>query len=214
MKFYDRFILPRVVDFTCSRNPNMRQRAKVVPAASGCVLEVGFGSGLNLPFYDSALVEHLWALDPSHEMWAIAEPKAHAARFPVEFVEASAEDMPLPTGSVDTVVITYTLCSLPDVPRALGQIARVLRPSGRLLFCEHGLAPDEIVRKWQRRMNPLWKRLGGGCNLDRDIPGLLREAKFQTIDMLTMYIPGWKPACFNYWGKAIFAGVHASPNSG
>lgn len=202
MNIYDRFVLPRVVHFTCSRNPNMRQRAKIVPAASGKVLEIGFGSGLNLPFYDSAAVQHLWALDSSQEMWALAQQKVHRASFPVEFLEASAEDVPLPDRTVDTVVITYTLCTLPDVPRALTQVARVLRAEGHLLFCEHGLAPDEHVRNWQNRVNPLWKRFGGGCHLNRDIPALLRDGGFQAVEMSSMYIPGWRPASFNYWGTA------------
>jgi len=213
LNLYNRFILPRVVHFTCSRNPNMRQRAKVVPAASGRVLEVGFGSGLNLPFYDSAMVQHLWALDPSQEMWALARAKAQRAPFPVEFLEASAEDVPLADGSVDTVVITYTLCTVPDVPRALAQVARVLRTDGRLLFCEHGLAPDERTRRWQNRLNPLWKRLGGGCHLNRDIPALLRAGRFQLIEISTMYIPGWKPASFNYWGEAIPSSPGGGPVS-
>jgi ubiquinone/menaquinone biosynthesis C-methylase UbiE len=203
MNLYDRFVLPRVVHFTCSRNPNMRQRAKIVPHACGRVLEVGFGSGLNLPFYDSTLVQHLWALDPSQEIWALAQSRAERASFPVEFLHAPAEDVPLADHTVDTVVITYTLCTIPDVPRALGQVGRVLRSDGRLLFCEHGLAPDPRTRNWQNRLNPLWKRLGGGCHLNRDIPTLLRAGGFDTVELSTMYIPGWKPASFNYWGKAV-----------
>ena len=205
MNLYDRFVLPRIVHFTCSRRPNMRQRAKVVPAASGQVLEIGFGSGLNLPFYDSALVQRLWALDPAEEMWALAREKALRAAFPVEFLKASAEEVPLPDHTVDTVVVTYTLCTVPDAQRALAQAARVLRPNGQLLFCEHGLAPDEGTRRWQRRMNPLWKRLGGGCHLDRDIPALL-SGGFRELELSTMYLPGWKPASYNYWGRAVPCG--------
>lgn len=213
MNIYDRFVLPRVVHFTCSRNPNMRQRAKIVPAASGKVLEIGFGSGLNLPFYDSASVRHLWALDPSQEMWALAQHKVHRVSFPVEFLEASAEDVPLPDRTVDTVVITYTLCTLPDIPSALAQVARVLRADGRLLFCEHGLAPDAHVRNWQNRLNPLWKLLGGGCHLNRDIPALLRDGRFQAVEMSTMYSPGWRPASFNYWGTATPSSSGSGPVS-
>lgn len=213
MNIYDRFVLPRVVHFTCSRNPNMRQRAKIVPAASGKVLEIGFGSGLNLPFYDSGAVQHLWALEPSQEMWALAQQKVTRVSFPVEFLKASAEDVPLPERTVDTVVITYTLCTLPDVPRALAQVARVLRADGRLLFCEHGLAPDERVRNWQNRLDPLWKRFGGGCHLNRDIPTLLRDGRFQAVEMSTMHIPGWKPASFNYWGTATPSSPRDGPAS-
>ncbi len=206
MNLYDRFVLPRVVHYTCSRSPNMRQRAKVVPSASGEVLEIGFGSGLNLAFYDSALVQRLWALDPAEEMWALARPQAERAPFPVEFLKASAETVPLADQSVDTVVITYTLCTVPDVSRALAQIARVLRPNGHLLFCEHGLAPDEGIRKWQRRVSPVWQWLGGGCHLDRDIPALLNGGGLRAVELETMYIPGWKPASFNYWGRAVPCG--------
>ena len=205
MSLYSRFILPRVIHFACGLKPNMKQRRKVVPLASGRVLEIGFGSGLNLPFYDASAVEHLWALEPSSEMLAIADRAVRGAPFPVELVAASAEDVPLPDHCADTVVITYTLCTVPDVSRALAEVARVLRPGARLIFCEHGLAPDESVRKWQRRINPLWKRVGGGCNLDRHIPTLLREGKFDVTEMSTMYLPGWKPASFNYWGTARVA---------
>ncbi len=203
MNLYDRFLLPRLVHFTCSRKPNMRQRAKVVPSASGTVLEIGFGTGLNLPFYDPTRVLHLWALEPSSQMWALAQAKAEHAPFPVQLLQAPAEDVPLPDHTVDTVVITYTLCTIQDVPRALAHVVRVLRPDGRLLFCEHGLAPDQRTRNWQNQLDPFWKRLGGGCHLNRDIPALLRAGGFDTPELSTMYIPGWKPASYNYWGKAV-----------
>jgi ubiquinone/menaquinone biosynthesis C-methylase UbiE len=203
VNLYDRFVLPRVVHFACSRHPNMRQRAKVVPAASGLVLEIGFGSGLNLPFYDRSLVQRLWALEPTEEMWSLAREAARRAPYPVEFLRAPAEEIPLATATVDTVVVTYTLCTIPDAAKALAQVVRVLRPDGCLLFCEHGLAPDEAIRKWQRRMNPLWKKVSGGCHLDRDVPALLRDGGFRLVESETMYIPGWKPASFNYWGRAV-----------
>ena len=203
MGLYERFLLPKVVNFTCSMKPNMRQRAKVVPLASGSVLEVGFGSGLNLPFYDGSKVKHVWALDPSAEMWAIAEKRLRGAAFSVEFLRAPAEEIPLADEAADTVLVTYTLCTLPDVRRALGEMARVLKPGGELLFCEHGAAPDESVRRWQNRLNPIWKTLGGGCNLNRPIPALLEEAGFRIREVFSMYIPGWRPASFNYWGRAL-----------
>jgi ubiquinone/menaquinone biosynthesis C-methylase UbiE len=203
VRLYDRFVLPRLVDFTCSLKPAMRQRAKIVPAASGKVLEIGFGSGLNLPFYDSTKIQHLWALDPAEEMWDLAREKVQRVPFRVEFIKAPAEDLPLADDTVDTVVVTYALCTVPDVLRALLQIKRVLKPSGLLLFCEHGAAPDVGTRRWQTRLNPMWKRLGGGCNLNRPIPTLLQSSGFRLLEMSTMYIPGWKPASFNYWGTAI-----------
>lgn len=202
MGFYDRFLLPRVVHFVCGQNPAMRQRAKIVPLAEGKVVEIGIGSGLNLPYYDPTRVSHLWGVDPSREMWKLAEKTARDHHIEAEFIESGADDIPLDRHSADTVVITYTLCTVPNVNSALEEVRRVLKPGGNLLFCEHGEAPDEHVRRWQHRINPIWNRLGGGCNLNRPIPRLLQESGFVSNDMQTMYIPGWKPACFNYWGSA------------
>ncbi|MBE0606490.1 MAG: class I SAM-dependent methyltransferase [Deltaproteobacteria bacterium] len=202
MGLYARRLLPKLVDFTCRTKPCMRQRAKVVPSAQGCVLEVGFGSGLNLPFYDTAKVRRVWALDPSRELWAMAGERVRGAGFPVEYLEAAAEEIPLPDRSADTVLVTFTLCTLPDVSRALREMARVLKPGGELLFSEHGLAPDEDVRRWQNRLNPVWRAFAGGCNLNRPIPSLLEEGGFRLREISSMYIPGWRPASFACWGRA------------
>ena len=202
MGIYRKYVLPRIVHLACGTKPAMKQRQKVVPLAAGRVLEVGVGSGLNLPFYDAGKVERVWGLDPSPEMWALAARTPRPRGIEVEFVEAPAEDIPLDDADVDTVLITYTLCTIPDVPPALAEIRRVLRPGGRLVFCEHGLAPDPNVRKWQHRVNPLWKRVGGGCNLTRPIAELIERAGFRIGALDTMYIPGWKPASYNYWGTA------------
>jgi len=205
MGLYTRFLLPKIVDFTCRTKPCMRQRAKIVPSALGCVLEVGFGSGLNLPFYDKARVRHVWALDPSRELWGMAEERVRDAGMPVEFLEASAEEIPLPDRSADTALVTFTLCTVPDVSRTLREVARVLKPGGDLLFSEHGLAPDEDVRRWQNLLNPVWSAFGGGCNLNRPIPALLERGGFRVREISSMYIPGWRPACFTYWGRASVA---------
>ena len=202
MNIYEKYLLPRIVNFACGLKPTMKQREKVVPLAEGRVLEIGIGSGLNLPFYTSSKVKHLWGLDPSRETWALARDKYRQFGFDVEFIEASAEDIPLDRGSADTVLVTYTLCTIPDAIAALKEARRVLKPGGSLLFCEHGRAPDESVLRWQNRINPLWKRIGGGCNLNRPIPELIERAGFRIRNMDTMYIPGWKPASFNYWGAA------------
>lgn len=180
----------------------MRQRAKVVPLARGRVLEVGIGSGLNLPYYQRSTVEKIYGLDPSPEMTAKAQRAVRRAALEVEFIHSPAESIPLGAKSVDTVLVTYTLCTIPQPQDALREMRRVLRPGGTLLFCEHGLAPDANVRKWQHRVTPIWSRLAGGCQLDRDIPALLRQGGFDVTQMDTMYLPGWRPATFNYWGVA------------
>ena len=202
MSIYEKYLLPRIVNFACGLKPTMKQREKVVPLAEGRVLEIGIGSGLNLPFFASSKVKHLWGLDPSRETWALARDKYRKCEFDVEFIEASAEDIPLDRGSADTVLVTYTICTIPDAISALREARRVLKPGGSLLFCEHGRAPDESVLRWQNRINPLWKKIGGGCNLNRPIPELIEQAGFRIRNMETMYIPGWKPASFNYWGAA------------
>lgn len=203
MGFYDTYLLPHLVHFTCGAGPAMKQRRKIVPLAAGRVLEVGIGSGLNIPLYDPDRVQHLWGLDPSAEMWAIALKNAEEHHLEAEFLQSGAEAIPLADAVADTVVMTYTLCTVPEPERALAEIRRVLKPGGRLLFCEHGLSPDAGVRRWQHRVNPLWRKLAGGCNLDRPVQDLLAHAGFHCRDLQTMYIPGWKPACYNYWGTAL-----------
>lgn len=204
MNFYDRVVLPKLVHFACGQKPNMRQREKVVPLARGRVLEIGFGSGLNLPFYHAENIEQLWALEPSVEMWNIAQTKVKSSPVNVEFIPSGAESIPLDDNSADSVLITYTLCTIPDPLEALHEIRRVLKPAGRVIFCEHGQAPDESVERWQKRLNPVWTRFSGGCNLNRPIPLLLDQAGFKSSDMQTMYLPGWKVAGFNYWGTATY----------
>ena len=202
MGLYGKYVLPRVVHLACSARPNMRQREKLVPLASGRVLEVGMGSGLNLPFYDARRVTKVWGLEPSPEMSKMASAAAEAVAFDVEFVSAGGEQIPLDSESFDTVLMTFTLCTIPDTERALREIARVLKRGGQLLFCEHGAAPDAGVLRWQNRINPLWRQLAGGCHLNRNIPGLIRRGGFEITRMDTMYIPGWRPTSFNYWGTA------------
>jgi ubiquinone/menaquinone biosynthesis C-methylase UbiE len=205
MRVYERFVLPRLVHFVCGLKPTRVQRKKVVPLASGDVLEIGFGSGLNLPHYDSAAVKTILALEPSEEMWDLAQAAVKESPLTVRLLAASAEEIPLPDCCVDTVLVTYALCTVPDVPRALGECRRVLKTGGKFLFCEHGEAPDKGVRRWQNTLNPAWRRLAGGCNLNRPIPALLQAAGFRIVSLSTMYLPGWKPATFNYWGTAVIS---------
>lgn len=203
MGLYGKFILPKVIHFTCSMKPNMLQRAKVVPRAAGDVLEIGIGSGLNLPFYDPGRVTRVIGLDPSPEIARIARKAAGSVSIPVEFIELPGEKIPLESNSIDTVLITYTLCTIPEPEIALSQMARVLKPGGSLIFCEHGAAPDAGVRRWQDRLNPIWSRVGGGCQLNRDIFSLIENGGFKLADVEARYIPGWRPASYNYWGAAV-----------
>lgn len=203
MRLYDKYILPSVVHFTCGLKASTYQRRKVVPKARGLVLEIGIGTGLNLSHYDPKRVTKVVGLDPSPEMTRVADRAARLAPFDVDLIESPGEAIPLDRHSVDTVVMTYTLCSIADSRTALREMARVLKPGGRLIFCEHGAAPDAGVRRWQDLVSPVWSRFGGGCQLNRDVPALLEDGGFRIADMETMYIPGWRPASFNYWGAAI-----------
>ena len=204
MNLYEKYLLPRLVHMACSGKPMRRQREKIVPLATGRVLEVGIGTGLNIPFYDLDQVTHLWGLDPSEDIWSIAQKNAQEHHLDAEFIHSGAEDIPLDDNSADTVVMTYTLCSIPDTFAAMTEIRRVLKPGGMLLYCEHGKAPDERVLRWQNRLNPVWTVFSGGCNLHRPIPEILERGGFKSADMQTMYLPGWKPASFNYWGTANY----------
>lgn len=176
-------------------------RQRVIGAAQGRVLEIGSGSGLNLPFYGERACEVL-ALEPAARMIRLARAKSHSGTVPVAFIEASAEEIPLDSGSVDTVVTTWTLCTIPHTPAALAEIRRVLRQGGRLLFVEHGASPDPRVRLWQDRLTPVWKRLSGGCHLNRPIRDLLEASGFQVDRLATGYMPGPKPLTFISEGSA------------
>jgi len=202
MGLYNRYLLPRVVHLACSARPIMKQRGKLVPLARGRVLEIGIGSGLNLPLYNPVNISGVWGLDPSQEMNKTAARAAQRVPFHVELVLAGSAEIPLESRSFDTLLMTYTLCTIADCEPALREMARVLKPGGQLLFCEHGLSPDTSIRRWQNRITPLWRRLGGGCHLNRDIPDLIRKGGFEITRMEMMYIPGWRPASFNFWGAA------------
>ena len=203
MGFYDRHILPPLINLACSSKPNMKQREKIVPRAEGDVLEIGVGSGLNLGYYDTAKVGKFWGLEPSEGMRKLARKRLGATTLEVEWIDLPGEEIPLDANSVDTVLLTYTLCTIPDALGALRGMRRVLRPGGKLLFCEHGIAPDEGIRKWQNRVNPIWRRFAGGCNINRDIPGILATSGFQVVEDERMYIPGIRALSYNYWGSAI-----------
>lgn len=213
MGFYQRYLLPRCTDCVCSSPSLARLRALVVPRAAGVVLELGAGSGPNLPFYDARKVRSLLALEPCAELRALAARRLRrtprpAGAFPVEFIDGAGEAIPLPDASVDSIVCTFTLCTVADPARTAAELLRVLRPGGRLHFAEHGLADGERARRWQRRLEPLWTPLAGGCHLTRRPPELLHGAGFDTEwqeGLLGPSTAAWRLVdrlMHGYWGCA------------
>jgi len=200
MRIYHSYILPRIINLAMQNRIASAERARLVPLAYGKVLEVGIGSGLNLPFYSK--VEELYGLDPSRELWQLAKRRIAQIRFPIEFIAVSGEDIPLEDAIFDSVVTTWTLCSIPDPARALAEMKRVLKPRGQFIFIEHGLAPDGRVMAWQNRVTPLWRQIAGGCHLNRKIDNLIREAGFRFSRLETGYCEGPKMLAYLYKGIA------------
>ncbi len=198
---YDRYVLPKLINFAMTRAEATRLRAAHVPAARGVVLEVGIGSALNLPFYTKA-VTRLYGVDPSAELLAMATEKAAAAPFPVTLFNCAADRIPLPDGSIDTLVVTWSLCSMANVGGALRDMRRVLKPGGGFIFVEHGLSPDAHVGKWQNRLTPFWRVFTGGCHLNRKMDDLVRDAGFTIGELRTGYVPGPRAMTFMYEGRA------------
>ena len=204
MSLYEKYVLPKFLNCACGSKPVARQREKVVPLAEGRVLEIGIGSGLNLPFYDKTKVDEIWGLDPSEELSEMARTVATQEGMKVNFISSGAEEIPLPDDHFDSVLITYTMCTIPEVIRANKEIRRVLKEQGKMIFCEHGVAPDDNIRKWQKRINPFWGKIAGGCNINRNIPSLIQESGFDIVEMEEMYLPNTpKIAGYNFWGYAV-----------
>lgn len=201
MGFYRNHVLPPLCDLAMRNKLLQPYRERVIGGAEGRVLEIGVGSGMNLPLYRENVREIL-ALEPDPHLIAMAEGKSKFVRRPVSFLSASAEDIPLDDKSIDTVVTTWTLCTIPDAGKALAEMRRVLKPSGHLLFVEHGLAPQASVRKWQNRITPVWKRLSGGCHLNRPIRNLIESGGFAIDTLTTGFLPGPKIMAFMYEGRA------------
>jgi SAM-dependent methyltransferase len=202
MGFYAEWILPALIDLSM-RNKRLRPyRERTAGAAEGRVLDIGIGSGLNLPFYARRASE-IFGLDPSLPLLTRARSKAPRMQTPIHLLEGSAERIPLADHSMDTIVMTWTGCSIPQICAALEEMRRVLRPGGRLLFVEHGRAPELRVARWQDRLDPFWQRFSGGCHLNRKIDDLLSDAGFQIDRLATGYIPGPKIMTFFYEGAAM-----------
>lgn len=201
MSFYQRHILPRLLHMVMQQEAMVPFRRRVIGAAEGRVLEVGIGSGLNLPLYGPS-VRSVIGLDPSPELLLMARDRARTALVPVKLLEASAETVPLDDASIDTVVTTWTLCTIPDAPRALSELRRVLRPGGALLFVEHGRAPEFGVARWQDRLDPMWRRLAGGCHLNRKIDELISGSGFRIDALTNARLPGPRTHTFLYEGRA------------
>lgn len=201
--FYNRHILPRLVNIACGTGAIRDQRALIVPLAKGVVVEIGIGSGHNLPFYRAENVKHLIGVDPGTEMTALARQRLDQSPLEVELINVSAEDMPIDDNSADTIVLTYSACTIPSAEKALAEMRRILKPDGALLFCEHGRSPDKNVAIWQDMINPYWKKLAGGCNVNRDIPGLITAAGFDIKTLDSGYlVPFPRFASYHFRGQA------------
>jgi len=200
---YEKYLLPKMLDCCCSTKPINYQRNKVVPHAKGKILEIGIGSGINIPFYKKSQIEKLYGLDPSEELNHMAHKVASQNSLDVEFLLSGAEEIPLPSNSIDTILITYTLCTIPDLNSSMSEMKRVLKDDGNFLFCEHGIAPDLNIIKWQNRINPVWGKLFGGCSINRDIPDIIQSSGFKLNKLNQMYLPSTpKIVGYNYWGHA------------
>lgn len=202
MGLYARYVLPRLIDLAMRNKESARLRAEWLPNAHGEVLEIGVGSGLNLPFY-SEHVRRVFGVDPSAELQRMARRKALGRQFEVQFLLQSAENRtPLADASIDSAVVTWTLCSIPDASRALQEVKRVLKPDGWLIFIEHGRAPDAAVAAQQDWLTPMWKRVGGGCHLNRKVDEMIAGAGFRVTELRTFYLPGPRPMTYTYQGLA------------
>ena len=207
MSFYEKYILPKFLDFACNLKGFQNKRSQIVPHAYGTVLEIGIGSGLNLDFYDFDKVDSVIGIDPALPSIAMARERTikKGVNDKFSFMALSAESLPLKDNYFDSVVIAYSLCTIPNPEAALQEIKRVLKPEGRLLFMEHGLAPESSTQNWQHRLTPHWKKFAGGCHMNRDIESMLLNADFQFELLKKKYIKGPKVLAFNYYGIALKA---------
>jgi ubiquinone/menaquinone biosynthesis C-methylase UbiE len=205
MGFYRRHILPHLIEMAMRKKDCAALRAEWLPQARGDVLEIGIGSGLNLPFYGQQ-VRKVFGLDPSLELQRMARTRAEGRSLEVEFLLQSAEESPpLPDRSIDTAVVTWSLCSIPNPAKALVQIKRVLKKDGCLIFIEHGQADDPSVVAWQNRLTPMWKAIAGGCHLNRNVDTIIESSGFRITELRRTYLPGPRPITYTYQGRATLS---------
>ena len=202
MGLYSKYVLPRLIDLSMKNRATTKCRSEIIPKATGRVLEIGIGSGLNFPYYGPT-VSHVWGIDPSPELLGMVRPKVTTLPYSVDLLCESAEQIPLESASADTVVLTWALCTIPNPTRALEELRRVLKPGGSVIFAEHGLAPDARVCRWQERMNPLSRHIAGGCNMNRKIDALISDAGFNIRELRTSYFPGPRILTYTFEGVAV-----------
>ena len=203
MSLYEKYFLPKLLDFCCGMEGFQNKRSQIVPLAHGRILEIGIGSGLNFDHYNFDKVEEIIGVDPAVSSVAMARSRASQYNSKISFIESSAESIDLPSNTFDCVVIGYSLCTIPDPLKALAEARRLMKSEGSLFFMEHGLAPEQSIQKWQHRLTPGWKKIGGGCNLNRDIENLISTSGFQFKSLSKKYIKGPKIAAFQYYGEAV-----------
>ena len=203
MSLYEKYFLPKLLDFCCGMEGFQNKRSQIVPLAHGRILEIGIGSGLNFDHYNFDKVEEIIGVDPAVSSVAMARSRSSQYNSKISFIESSAESIDLPSNTFDCVVIGYSLCTIPDPLKALAEARRLMKPEGSLFFMEHGLAPEQNIQKWQHRLTPGWRKIGGGCNLNRDIEALIKAGGFQFKSLSKKYIKGPKIAAFQYYGEAV-----------
>ena len=201
-KLYEKYVCPHLINYAMKMKPFRKQREKVIPSASGRVLEIGIGSGLNFNYYNKENVSEVFAVEPDGILLEKAQQNAKINNINLNVQQLKAEELPFDNNSFDTIISTYTMCSIPGLSSAMSEINRVVKPNGKLLFSEHGKSPDMNVFKWQKRMNGIQKRIAGGCHLDVDIPNEIIKANFKLNKIDSMYVPGPKFLSYHYWGVA------------
>jgi SAM-dependent methyltransferase len=203
--WWDRVMVPKLIGCACGLPQIMKARSRIVPQASGDVLELGCGGGINMQFYDPTKISSFSGLDPSPALLATSQLAAHARGMPADIRGGIGEAMPFADASFDTLLVTFTLCSVDNQRQVLSEMRRVLRPGGKVLFLEHGRAPDAPTQKWQQRIEPFWKRIGGNCHLTRAISGAYQDAGFRIISGDKGYMPKTpRPFGWIEWGEACF----------